>query len=209
MRPRGAFTAIRVSYAIPPTPELNGVAMSVSTTDRRALLRVAFKLLALGGLAGVISVFASALLSGGDPGPKQVRVTLSDLPAGETRVVEEGTERVRIVHRTPAMLEALGDERVPLADPRSRASRQPQGLDPTTRAQRPAYFIAFDRGTDLNCPLRFVAATADRPAGFIDRCRGSRYDAAGRVWKDQRATRNLAIPAYRFVDATTVIVELP
>ena len=69
------------------------------------------------------------------------------------------------------------------------------------RSLEPDYFIALDYGTDLGCPLELVPADVNAPVipwsgGFRDRCRGSWYDLSGRVYKEQKASRNLEIPAY-------------
>lgn len=105
-------------------------------------------------------------------------------------------------HPTPAVKEALEAK---LLDPLSQSARQPTGLSKRGRSRQSGLFLAYDRGTDMGCPLEWVpggnrqAPHQPWPGGFRDSCRGSWYDAAGRVFKGQEAQRNLDIPPYRLV----------
>lgn len=47
---------------------------------------------------------------------------------------------------------------------------------------------------------------SDWPGGFFCPCHGSKYDLAGRVFKDVPAPLNLVVPPYEFMDAATLIV---
>ncbi len=56
--------------------------------------------------------------------------------------------------------------------------------------------------THLGCsPSRFRRAPvdlgADWPGGFFCPCHGSKFDLAGRVFKDVPAPTNLTVPPYR------------
>lgn len=46
----------------------------------------------------------------------------------------------------------------------------------------------------------------DWPGGYFCPCHGSRFDLAGRVYKDVPAPTNLVIPPYRLLSDTEVIV---
>ena len=45
---------------------------------------------------------------------------------------------------------------------------------------------------------------ADWPGGFYCPCHGSKFDLAGRVFKDVPAPLNLQVPPYRFVNEGVV-----
>jgi len=59
-------------------------------------------------------------------------------------------------------------------------------------------------GTSIGCPVHPVYEN-ERVTGFIDRCRGWRYDAAGRVYQGQEALRNLTVPPY-WIDGDGLIL---
>jgi ubiquinol-cytochrome c reductase iron-sulfur subunit len=46
----------------------------------------------------------------------------------------------------------------------------------------------------------------DWPGGFFCPCHGSKFDMAGRVYKNVPAPTNLPVPPYRFLSETQVIV---
>jgi ubiquinol-cytochrome c reductase iron-sulfur subunit len=67
--------------------------------------------------------------------------------------------------------------------------------------------------THLGCsPLeKFAVGPAsdmgnDWPGGFFCPCHGSKFDMAGRVYKNVPAPTNLPVPPYRFLSETQVIV---
>jgi len=122
---------------------------------------------------------------------------------------------VLIQRRTPEMITALQAPEATaggrLRDPDSRNSEQPAPMKNALRSRQPEWFVAIALGTDQGCPISDardstpenasetagVEQTADPVApGFIDECRGSLYDGAGRVLVGQYADRNLAVPSY-------------
>ena len=92
-----------------------------------------------------------------------------------------------------------------LRDPKSEQSEQPAYAKNDTRALKPEYLVLVGVCTPLGCaPLsRFNPADAelgaDWPGGFYCPCHGSKFDLAGRVFKDVPAPTNLKVPPYRFV----------
>ena len=192
-----------------------------SPEDERRLLRlrvIAKAMLATAFLA-VVFVFLSAFLSGdkpGDPTPG-MRVAVGDLAPGATRTLIWEGRPIIVQRRTPATIASLQAEDAArdagLKDPSSDRSEQPDAAAGRLRSVEPEWFVAIALGTDYGCPIRLVEATqesVDRPgsdsavptsgpvAMFTDDCRGSRYDAAGRVFDGDYADRNLVVPAHRF-----------
>ncbi|MCG5535279.1 ubiquinol-cytochrome c reductase iron-sulfur subunit [Ectothiorhodospira mobilis] len=182
----------------------------------RFYYRVALKVLSLAGVGALVLVMLSGLLgswfgadeAGDAPG---LTVELADLSPGGIRKVAWDGRPVWILRRTPAMEAADARTADRLYDPASRLSRQPAAYRNAHRSAAPEWFVFIALGTDLNCPLEYVPPQGEGEGdawggGFVDRCRGSRYDFAGRVLKDQPARRNLEVPPYRLVSGTRLVL---
>jgi len=108
-----------------------------------------------------------------------------------------------------ASLDVLLDE---LQDPDSRRSKQPEFAMTNIRSREPEWFVAIAAGTDLNCSIDWLVASDELfrgkpwPGGFVDSCRGSRYDAAGRVYSRQQASRNLSVPPYTLPEPGVLVL---
>lgn len=178
----------------------------MNDTPRRLLLRVAAKLMLLVGAAAVGYVFFASLKEGQQqahtPAPIQLRLTPVRHPT-VTRHPWAGGNLLLLQY--PADTPVAYPPETRLLDPKSAQSRQPAGLTQPRRSLQAGVFLAYDRGTDMGCPLEWVAADTRQapfqpwPGGFRDACRGSWYDAAGRVLRGQEAGRNLGIPPYRII----------
>jgi ubiquinol-cytochrome c reductase iron-sulfur subunit len=176
-------------------------------SPRRLLLRVAVKLLFLIGIGiSIYILFAST----GEQSPIKptlpapLRIPLAQMNGNTFQRLPWQGGNLLLLRRTPGELAQLGSHDEQLLNPDSVHAHQPPALPSPARSLYPELFIAFDRGTDLGCPLQWIAAGAADgapiqpwPGGFRDSCAGSWYDAAGRVFKGQAAKRNLEIPAYR------------
>lgn len=133
--------------------------------------------------------------------PTQI-VDISGQRAGQMRTVLWDGRPVLIYRRTAAeiALLQLGDER--LLDASSAKSRQPSWAENVNRSREPEWFVSIGVGTDFSCPIIDLplsdAEFMGKPwsGGFVDECRGSRYDRAGRVFKGQYADENLIVPSY-------------
>lgn len=166
----------------------------------RLRLRVALKLMALTGLLLFGLLILRALFSpvGGDV-RLPLEVDLLGIEPGEYQKLTWNGRRILILHRDAAMLAAL-PEADALYDPNSRFDRRPRGFTEGHRGRVPEWLVVYAESTDLGCDLDVVpppAAPEDWTGGLRDRCRGGRYDFAGRVYKGQPAMRNLEIPPYR------------
>jgi ubiquinol-cytochrome c reductase iron-sulfur subunit len=176
----------------------------MNDTPKRLLLRLSVKIM---GLIGAGSAAYALISSVGDhtSKPKSPPVLRLHLPATTepfSRISWAGGNLI-LLKRDKALLESLSRMDSELLDPQSGNARQPEVLASPSRSLQSDYFLAYDRGTDMGCPLTWVpsgdisAPHQPWPGGFRDTCRGSWYDAAGRVFKEQQAERNLDIPSYR------------
>ena len=141
-----------------------------------------------------------------------VEVDISKVEPGAMIKVEWRGQAVFLVHRTPEMLATLPTLNDRLRDPGSEQSEQPPYAKNETRAVNPEFLVAVGVCTHLGCaPMnRFQPKDpelgADWPGGFYCPCHGSKFDLAGRVFKDVPAPLNLRIPPYRFINDGRVLI---
>jgi ubiquinol-cytochrome c reductase iron-sulfur subunit len=139
-----------------------------------------------------------------------VDVDLSRLADGELMTVEWRGRPVWILHRTPQMLAALAADAPLLNDPLSQRSQQPPACRNAVRSLEAPFFVAVGICTHLGCVPTFrpepgaADLGATWPGGFYCPCHGSRFDLAGRVFRNVPAPLNLEIPPYRFVGPAQV-----
>jgi ubiquinol-cytochrome c reductase iron-sulfur subunit len=137
-----------------------------------------------------------------------VEADISKIEPGAIMKVNWRGQAIFVVRRTPEMLAALATTEVKsgLRDPDSEESTQPAYAKNEARALKPEYLVMIGVCTHLGCaPLdRFQPKDAELgatwPGGFYCPCHGSKFDLAGRVFKDVPAPLNLAIPPYRFIN---------
>ena len=137
-----------------------------------------------------------------------VEADISKIEPGAILKVNWRGQAIFIVRRTDEMLSALASPEVKngLRDPESKDSTQPEYAKNDARSLKPEYLVLIGVCTHLGCaPLdRFQPKDADLgatwPGGFYCPCHGSKFDLAGRVFKDVPAPLNLAVPPYRFIN---------
>lgn len=119
---------------------------------------------------------------------------------------------VWILRRTQAMLDRLGKHDQLLLDPKSLQPQQPAYCQNPMRSIKPGYFVVIGICTHLGCVptyRREVGAPdigANWPGGFLCPCHGSKYDLAGRVFKDVPAPLNLKIPHHTYLSETRILI---
>lgn len=147
--------------------------------------------------------------AGGAP----VDADFAKLGPGELVTFEWRGQPVWILRRTEATLKALEDlaHRAKLADPDSKVkSQQPVYVRSAFRSVKPEYLVLVPVCTHLGCVPTFRpdVAPADLgpqwPGGFFCPCHGSRFDFAGRVYRNVPAPTNLVVPPHRYLGATSV-----
>ncbi len=169
--------------------------------SRRLHLRVLAKILI--GIAFFVALYVVlAMVFGSNTGARKLSSQLVDLtqikPGGFELVLWEGRP-VMIYRRTAADIAVLDLPNPTLLDPDSKASRQPNWAQNPYRSRKPEWFVAIGVGLDFSCPIKLS------DSGFADECRGSQYDFAGRVLRQQYADENLIVPVYTISGNTLLL----
>jgi ubiquinol-cytochrome c reductase iron-sulfur subunit len=120
---------------------------------------------------------------------------------------------VWILRRTKAMLASLKKVEPEVADPHSKNSVQPAYVDPDNRASKAEYLVVLGVCTHLGCspkdrlePGNVSGLGDDWQGGFFCPCHGSKFDLAGRVFKNVPAPTNLTIPPYSYVSDGRIVI---
>jgi len=150
---------------------------------------------------------ASTIAAGGP-----IDVDLSPVGAGQQIVVQWRSHPVLIVNRPPQVLQMLQEPALlaQLADPGSEELQQPPYAVNWHRSINPQYAMLVGICTHLGCiPLFYPQPDANRPAadwpgGYFCPCHGSKYDLAGRVFRNVPAPYNLPVPPYHFLSETMI-----
>jgi ubiquinol-cytochrome c reductase iron-sulfur subunit len=137
-----------------------------------------------------------------------VEQDISKLEPGAMVKVNWRGQAIFIVRRSPEMMKQIEDPALAerLRDPKSEQSDQPKYAKNDTRSLKPDVLVLVGVCTHLGCaPMsRFQPSDAelgaDWPGGFYCPCHGSKFDLAGRVFKDVPAPLNLKVPPYRFIN---------
>lgn len=184
---------------------------------RRRWLLTSFTLTATaGGIASLIPFVASMrpsarALAAAAP----VQIDLRKVEAGTQVTVAWRGMPVWVLHRTKKMLENLSrpDLLERLNDPDSTlADQQPPYARNLGRSLKPEHFVAVGICTHLGCVPTFRPDVAPQDlgpewrGGYFCPCHGSRFDLAGRVFKNVPAPRNLLVPPYHYLSDTTLVV---
>lgn len=141
-----------------------------------------------------------------------VSVELGGVRPGELQTVEWRGKPVWILRRTPMMLQSLERDMELLADPNSQRSEQPPWARNRWRSLRPEIAVLVGICTHLGCipTFRPQPGAADLgnqwPGGFFCPCHGSKFDLAGRVFRNVPAPTNLVVPMYRYESDSRMIV---
>ena len=119
---------------------------------------------------------------------------------------------VWVLRRTPEQVEALkaGDGPV-LGDPDSKKSEQPAFAVNAWRSSKPEYLVLVGVCTHLGCsptfrPLPDADTGPTWKGGFFCPCHGSKFDLAGRVFAGVPAPTNLAVPPYKYLSDTRILI---
>jgi len=180
--------------------------MSATDLQRRTLIAATAGVGGIGALATAVPFVESfapseAAKAAGAP----VETEIGDLAPGKMKTVEWRGKPVWILHRSDAMLASLERDTGLLADPLSHQSQQPEYASNPARAARPPFFVAIGICTHLGCVPTFRPQPGapdlgtDWPGGFYCPCHGSKFDLAGRVFKNVPAPINLVVPPYEFI----------
>lgn len=191
--------------------------MADSTVDgrKRRFLLAASSALGGVGVIGVAVPFVASMFpsararAAGAP----VEVDISKVEPGMMIRAEWRGKPIWVVRRTPEMLEDVRKSDVLVADPKSDHSRQPQYAKNEFRSIKDDYLVLVGICTHLGCSPsdKLQAGPASGVSeswlgGFLCPCHGSKFDLAGRVYKDVPAPTNLEVPPYQFLSDTRLLI---
>ncbi len=116
-----------------------------------------------------------------------------------------------VIKRDAEMLDSIAKSDSFLRDPLcEQTTQQPDYCKNTTRSIKPEIFVAIGICTHLGCvpTYRPDVASVDPQwlGGFYCPCHGSKYDLAGRVYKDVPAPLNLFIPRHMYTSDTEILI---
>lgn len=184
---------------------------------RRRILIAATSVVGAAGAAAVAAPFlmswspSARALAAGAP----VEIPVNKVEPGQLlRVIWRG-KPVWVVNRTKEMLDTLPGLSDQLKDPNSDdVKQQPEYAKnlARTREGKEQYLVLVGICTHLGCSptYRPELGPADLGAawkgGWYCPCHGSRFDLAGRVFKNVPAGANLEVPPYYFKDDNTILV---
>ena len=141
-----------------------------------------------------------------------VEVDVSAIKPGELQTVEWRGKPVWVLHRTAQMSEVLRTHDELLSDPNSRRDQQPDYARNDLRSLKPEFAVLVAVCTHLGCipTFRPEPGAADIgaawPGGFYCPCHGSKFDLAGRVFKNVPAPSNLEVPPHHYATASTLLI---
>ena len=183
--------------------------MSTDGVDKskRRFLTIATSTVGAVGVVGAAIPFvmsmtpSAAAKAAGAP----VDVDISKLEPGQLLTVKWRGKPVWVLKRTPEMLASLKKDVSMISDPDSKKSVQPAYVNKETRSIKPEILVLVGICTHLGCspmpklePGVASGMPKDWPGGFFCPCHGSKFDLAGRVFKDVPAPVNLVVPPYTF-----------
>lgn len=182
---------------------------------RRRMLIAATSVVGAAGTAA----FAAPLLISWMPSARAkaagapVEVNISKIEPGQlVRVIWRG-KPVWLVKRTEQMLADLHGLDPLLTDPESSVeAQQPAYAKNAARSRKPEMLVLIGICTHLGCSPTYrpeVAAEdlgADWKGGFYCPCHGSRFDMAGRVFKNVPAPTNLVVPPHYYKSDDLILV---
>ncbi|MGM0677842.1 MAG: ubiquinol-cytochrome c reductase iron-sulfur subunit [Pseudomonadota bacterium] len=142
-----------------------------------------------------------------------VEFDVSQVEPGQLITVEWRGKPVWVTHRTPEMLDMLPENRPRLVDPDSEVeTQQPAYAQNETRSRKPEYSVLIGICTHLGCSPSYRPEIAPSDlgenwkGGYFCACHGSRFDLAGRVWRNMPAPTNLVVPVHMYVSDTLLVV---
>lgn len=186
--------------------------------SRRRFLYIATGAVGAVGAVGVATPFVKSWF----PSEKAkavgapVRVDVSGLKLGEMVIAEWRGKPIFILRRTPESIGILKDDsfKSRLVDPESALeSQQPSYAQNDTRALDDELLVLEGVCTHLGCSPKFVPEVepqsydANWQGGFFCPCHGSRFDLAGRVFKNVPAPSNMKVPPHRIDGGVITIGE--
>jgi ubiquinol-cytochrome c reductase iron-sulfur subunit len=133
-----------------------------------------------------------------------VKVDSSKIEPGRMISIKWRGKPVWILRRTETNLQNLTqpDHQNELRDPFSKINQQPDYAKNEYRSIRPEVFVAVGICTHLGCVPSYIPEGKEDVSHslYFCPCHGSKFDLAGRVFKNVPAPTNLVIPPHRYLD---------
>jgi ubiquinol-cytochrome c reductase iron-sulfur subunit len=186
--------------------------LDTTFSERRRFLSAATAFLASAGAVAISVPFvkswqpsARAKVAGAP-----VEIGIDKLEPGRMITVKWRGKPVWILRRTEASLQNLRDirHRENLRDPDSSVDNQPDYARNQYRSLRPDVFVVIGICTHLGCVPTYLSGgdgSGDKALYFCP-CHGSKFDIAGRVFKNVPAPTNLVVPPYRYTDDDMLVI---
>jgi ubiquinol-cytochrome c reductase iron-sulfur subunit len=194
--------------------QASSMANDLKNERRRKILLTATKGLGGAGVVAVTIPFVQSMLpseaakAAGAP----VEVDLRRVEPGRLITVEWRGKPVWVLHRTEQMIATLPKINDLLADPLSERSQQPPYAKNLTRSIKPDYLVLVGICTHLGCIPVYRPVPGEEelgptwPGGFYCPCHGSKFDLAGRVFRNVPAPLNIEVPAYQYLSDVRLLV---
>ena len=135
-------------------------------------------------------------------------IDITTLKEGNILSISFQNNPVVILRRTKKQIEELSKLNTELVDFSSSNSVQPEGAKNFHRSLVPELFVVNTICTHLGCSVTHLnenpVDSYQPEGGYYCPCHGSKYDMAGRVYKNMPAPKNLFIPNYEIIDENTV-----
>jgi len=142
-----------------------------------------------------------------------VEIDVEPIKPGELRTVEWRGKPVWVLRRSTDMLATLRSHDDLLSDPQSgRRGQQPDYARNDLRSVKPDISVLVAICTHLGCIPTFrpepgaADIGASWPGGFYCPCHGSKFDFAGRVFKNVPAPSNLEVPPHHYTGESTLLI---
>jgi ubiquinol-cytochrome c reductase iron-sulfur subunit len=191
----------------------------MSNTTEVNLKRRKFLTMATGVVAGAgVASLSIPFLASWKPSARAqaagapVEVDISKMAEGQMLTIEWRGKPVWIVKRSQALLDGLPQVDGQLRDPQSEEDQQPAYAQNEYRSIKPEILVLVGVCTHLGCAPLFKPEMggsdlgADWKGGFFCPCHGSKFDIAGRVYKNVPAPTNLVVPPYHFMDDNRIMI---
>jgi len=181
---------------------------------RRRFLVAATSVVGGAGVVAAVTPFLASLQpsaraqAAGAP----VEVDISQIEPGQRISVEWRGQPIWVVRRTDEMLEGLSKITDRLRDPESEAEQQPEYAQNEHRSIDPEILVVIGICTHLGCSPSYrpeigdPGMGADWQGGWLCGCHGSRFDMAGRVYRNMPAALNLEIPPHHYITDDLLLV---
>lgn len=180
--------------------------------ERRKFLATATTI--IGGIGAVCA--ATPFIASWSPSVKTqsmgapVEVNVGKLEPGQKITIAWRGQPIFVIHRTTQALQKLEQEVNFLRDPLSKISTQPTNTQNIYRSIKQQYLVLVGICTHLGCVPYYKpeqgSIEPDWQGGFFCPCHGSKYDMAGRVYKNVPAPLNLPVPPHYYVKDDVLLI---